>query len=166
MPSRVAVLVALSILVSADRAPCQASARPTSVEEIRALISDGEPDSAIALAKTALSSDSGNVDILFALADAQAASGESGGRRATLNRIIRLHPRSVEVRIAIAEDFFNHKQLDSAAYYANAALANSNRRSADAFYWVGRTHQEAGRADSALFYYRGAWTLLHRGELF
>lgn len=166
MRNLIAVTFMLALLATAGIAQCQPSARSTSTDEIRKLLLGGEPDSAVAAARSALTTDTGNVDLLLALADAQAASGAARDRRATLNRILRLHPRSVEARIAIAEDFFGLKQLDSAANFAYSALAYSNRRSADAFYWVGRIHQESGRPDSALFYYRGSWTLLHTGDLF
>jgi tetratricopeptide (TPR) repeat protein len=130
------------------------------------LISTGQPDSALALARRAVMGDTANVDFLLALADAQKAKAQMMARRETLERVIETQPRSIEARVKIAEDFFEAQQLDSAAHYAYSALTKSNRRSADAYYWLGRIHQQAGHPDSALFYYRGAWVLLPDGDLF
>lgn len=135
-------------------------------DDVRTLISVGKADSALAVARRAVTEDSTDVSLLFALADAQKAKRHMRARRETLERILRTQPRSIDARVEIAEDFFEVKQLDSAAYSAYSALAKSNRRSVDAYYWLGRIHHQAGRPDSALFYYRGAWVLLPDGDLF
>lgn len=134
--------------------------------EVRALIAAGQLDSALSVVKRALSTDSMNVSLLTTLSDVQKAKGHLKARRQTLERIIRMRPRTIDARLEIARDLFESRQLDSAAQCANAALAYSNRRSVDAFYWLGRIHGEAGRPDSALVYYRWAWVLLPSGELF
>ncbi len=132
----------------------------------RLLLSEGKADSAVVLLSDALKADSVDVGLLLTLADAQKAKRQPRARRATLEKVLRIQKRSVEARLAIAEDFFAAKQLDSAAFFANAALLNSSRRSAGAYYWLGRIHQQAGRADSALFYFGGACMLLPSGRLF
>jgi len=138
----------------------------TAAYRARLLLSEGKADSAVVLLFEVLKVDSVDVGLLLTLADAQKAKRQPKARRATLEKILRIRKRSVEARLAIAEDFFAQEQFDSAAYFAGAALVNSNRGSAEAYYWLGRIHQQTGRPDSAVFYYRGAWTLLPSGELF
>jgi tetratricopeptide (TPR) repeat protein len=136
------------------------------VEEVRALVGSGQLDSALSVVRRALTIDSLNVDLLKTLGDIQRIKGQSKARRATLDKIIGLQPRAIDARLEIAEELFESGKLDSAAHFAGTALAQSNRRSADAFYWLGRIHGEAGRPDSALIYYRWAWILLPSGELY
>lgn len=159
-----ALLLALFLFGRDSKEPIAAPS--AAADDVRTLITAGEPDSALSLAKNLLSSDSGNVGLLLALADAQKAKKQMKARRETLERILQRQPRSIDARVEIAEDHFEAQQLDSAAHYAYSALTKSNRRSAESYYWLGRIHQQAGRPDSALFYYRGAWVLLPDGDLF
>lgn len=135
-------------------------------DEVGGLVDGGQLDSALTILKRALSTDSLNVGLLNYLSDIQKAKGQTQARRQTLERILRIQPRSIDARLKVAHDFFEFRQLDSAAQFADAALAQSNRRSAEAYYWLGRIHGEAGRPDSALVYYRWAWILLPDGDLF
>ncbi len=155
-------LIALVVVVGEVEAQTAASVN----DEVRGLIVGGQLDSALTILKRALSTDSLNVSLLIHLSDVQKAKGQSKARRTTLERIIRIQPRAIDARLEIAQGLLEARQLDSAAQYAYAALAQSNRRSADAYYWLGRIHGEAGRSDSALVHYRWAWILLPSGELF
>lgn len=159
-----ALLLALFLLGRDSKEPIAAPS--ATADDVRTLITAGEPDSALSMARHLLSSDSGNVGLLLALADAQKAKKQMKERRETLESIIQRQPRTIDARVEIAKDFFEAQQLDSASYYALAALTRSSRRSAIAYYWLGRIHEQAGRPDSALFYYRGAWVLLPNGDLF
>lgn len=155
-------LIALIVMVGEVEAQSAASVS----DEVGGLIAGGQLDSALTVLKRALSTDSLNVSLLNHLSSVQEAKGLSRERRATLERIIRIQPRAIDARLDITQELLEARQLDSAAQYAYAALAQSNRRSADAYYWLGRIHGEAGRPDSALVYYRWAWILLPSGELF
>jgi tetratricopeptide (TPR) repeat protein len=159
--------IALTVIaLIPDVVPGQKTAKPTVADDASALIRAGKADSAMTLVSQALSSDSANVKLLLALADIHKSKRQMNSRRAVLDRVLKLRPRSIEARIAVAEDFLSAKQLDSAGYFAQSAVIYSNRRSADAYYWVGRVHHQAGRADSAVYYYREAMRLLPAGGLY
>lgn len=146
--------------------PAQTRGSQPTVLVAQVLLRDGMPDSAVVILKHALKTDSSDIALLLALADAQGEARQLKGRRATLGKVLVLHKQSIEARVALSEDFLASKQLDSAAYFAQEALANSGRTSSVGYYLLGRVHEQAGRADSALFYYRGALMLLPVGELF
>jgi tetratricopeptide (TPR) repeat protein len=160
----------LIVLFSAISCPSVVSAQSrgakSTVLVAQALIKDGMSDSAIVMLTHALKTDSSDIALLLTLADAQGEARQMKGRRATLGKVLKFHKRSIEAQITLSEDFLAAKQLDSAAYFAQEALANSGRTSSAGYYLLGRVHEQAGRADSALFYYRGALMLLPVGELF
>jgi tetratricopeptide (TPR) repeat protein len=163
---RAVAIVLLLGLAASSNAEAQKRADSAIVTSAKSLISEGLSDSAIQLITVALDADSSNTMLLFSLADAQSIAGKKQARRSTLARILRVHKRSVPARIALAEDFFSANQLDSAAFFANEAALNSGGSSAEAYYWLARTHERAGRADSAYSYYLRAWSAQPFQELF
>jgi len=163
---RAVAIVILLGLAASSNADAQMRADSAIVMSAKSLISEGLSDSAIRLITVALDADSSNIMLLFSLADAQSVAGKKQARRSTLERILRIHKRSVPARIELVEDFFSAKQFDSAAYFANEAAINSGGSSAEAYYWLARTHERAGRADSAYSYYLRAWSARPFEELF
>lgn len=162
----VGIALAHQMLLGGTNASAQRPGKSPAIGAAQSLIEVGNADSAHAIITKALATDSLNVDLLLALAEAQKARHESNARRATLEKIIRVQKRSVDARLAIAQDFFALNQLDSAAFFANDAMVTSSRRSAESFYWLGRIHQQAGRLDSASFFYHSAWVVLPGGDLY
>ncbi len=160
------LIIFFSALSGPSEVPAETRGSEPAVLLSQALLRDGMPDSAVVILKHALKTDSSDIALLLALADAQGEARQMKGRRATLDRVMRLQRHSIEAQIALSEDFLASKNLDSAAYFAHEVLANSGRSSADGYYLLGRVHEQAGRADSALLYYRGAWMLLPVGELY
>ncbi len=158
------VIASLLLGLCSEQLAAAETARIESLVDI--LLKQGAVDSANAVIKRALITDSVNTSLLMSLADVQKARRQPKARRATLDRILTIQKRSVDARLALVEDFFAAKQLDSAAYFANTALSASSRRSAGAYYWLGRIHQQAGHPDSAYVYYKRAQTLLPIGNLF
>lgn len=132
----------------------------------RILAAQGDAQGAAQTLTEALKSDSLNVDLLLALADVQRTLRQKKERRATLERVLKIQVRSAAARVEIARDFFEQNRMDSAAVFANSAMLLSNRRSGGAFYWLGRIHEQAGRLDSAYYYYDRAYTVLPSRELF
>lgn len=166
MTAHVIVTLLVLGLAASESANAQTRADSAIVTTAKSLASGGMPDSAIQLITVALEKDSSNSLLLSALADAQGLAGKRQARRSTFDRLLRAHKRSVPARIALVEDFFAANQLDSAAFFASEAARNSGGSNAEAFYWLGRIHEQAGRADSAYSYYLRAWTAQPSQELF
>lgn len=157
------VIAVLALALAGGQAPSPA---PTALESsIDLLVREDRVDSALVLLRDTLAVDSLNPRWHLRLAHLQKLKGQRAARRATLDRLLRIQRRPVEAQLELAQDFFDRGALDSAAYFGHAALASSGRRSAGAYYWLGRTHEQAGHADSALTYYRNAWLLLPSGGL-
>lgn len=154
--------VILLILVFGVAVPAfsQSGAKPLTVREVTSLVDRGLVDSAYTLTTAALKSDSTNLGLLTVLAELQKSKGQLKARRTTLDKIIAINRRAVDARVAIAEELLISGKVDSAKFYARAAAISSNSRSPEAFYWLGRAYHQAGRLDSALIYYRAAWTLV------
>lgn len=157
------VIAALALVLAAGQAPLPA---PSTLETaIDRLVREDKVDSALVLLRDTLATDSINPTLLLQLAHLQKQKGQRTARRGTLEKILRTQRRPVAAQIELARDFLDRNVLDSAAHFGQAAIASSSRRSADAFYWRGRIHEQAGQADSALLCYKNAWLLLPSGGL-
>lgn len=158
------VILSLALLQTAAlHAQTQSS---SALIQARGQSAQGDAKGAAATLNKALSADSLNVELLLALADVQRTLRQMKERRATLERVLKIQGRSSAARVEIARDFFDQNQMDSAAVFANSAMLLSNRRNGDAFYWLGRVHEHAGRLDSAFYYYDRAYTVLPSRDLF
>lgn len=150
-------------LLGVHQTQAQSTGTASTTLYAKMLLREGQADSALAVLNSAIANDSTNVALLLVLAEAQGSARKLKARRTTLAKVLRIEKNAVAANVLLAADFFETKHLDSAAYFATVALANSGRSSAEAYYWLGRIHQQAGRADSALFYFNGAMMLLPTG---
>jgi tetratricopeptide (TPR) repeat protein len=165
----VLILYALVVVCAAmiPAAAHQSAAAATDVVGTASvLLQLGKADSALALVKRALRSDSTNAELWLALGDLQEARGRTVARIAALRRALELQPRSATALEGLAESYLAAGPPDSARAYAWAALRGGSWRSPNAFYLVGRAFEMQGIADSAIVYYRWAWSLMPRSRLF
>ena len=144
----------------------QSSASTAALEHARLLLASSQADSARTILNAAISQDSMNASLWLELAEVQQVLKQPRGRRQSLEWIRQLPGPNPEARVALANDFFNGGQLDSAAIFAHEAIARSGQRSARAYYWLGRIHDKSGHADSAFVYYQAAWMHASLGGLF
>lgn len=146
----------LAVIVAVPARP----AEPAAVETAMYLLSWGKADSALAVVRTALRTDSADADLWMAAAAIYETRGQSTRRLEALRQAVRCSPRSVAAHAGLADAFLRRKTLDSAAVHAYAALVHGRHQSPDAYFVVGRLHEEQGRLDSAITYYHWAWSLL------
>jgi Tfp pilus assembly protein PilF len=148
--------LALMVLVASPAGP----AEPPATERATYLLSWGKSDSALAVVRSALRADSADADLWVALAAIYETRGQATRRLEALRQAVRCAPHSVAAHAGLADAFLRRKALDSAAVHSYAALGCSLRQSPDAYFLVGRVHEEQGHLDSAITYYHWAWNFL------
>ena len=143
----------------ARAAPTQRTSKET-LSIADALMAQGMQDSARVILRSALKSDSMNVDLWLRLAKVERKRGRASARSNALNRVFRLSPRTVEGRIELVPDLLDRNRTDSALVMAKQAVALGHAIDPLGWYWLGRAYQLSAQFDSASAAFQQAYKLL------
>jgi cytochrome c-type biogenesis protein CcmH/NrfG len=127
------------------------------------LMSQGNLDSARVVLRSALASDSLNVNFWLQLARVEKKRGRASAHSDALRRVFQLAPRTVEGRLELVPDLIERNKADSALLMAKQAVSLSHSLEPMGWYWLGRAHQHAAQFDSASVAFQRAYALLDRG---
>ncbi len=166
-PTLFAIGLTLAGALSCCFQVARAAPMPRSQKEISAsvdaLISQGKLDSARVILRSALASDSMNVDFWLRLARVEKKRRRASARSDALHRVFHLTPRTLEGRIELIPDLLDRHRTDSALVMAKQTLALTHSIDAVSWYWMGRAYEQSAQFDSASAAFQQAYTLLGRG---
>ncbi|MEW5701114.1 MAG: tetratricopeptide repeat protein [Candidatus Zixiibacteriota bacterium] len=160
----------LLTLLTVTAVPSLAQDAPANKRDVPAvaasLIRTGHADSALAMVRRAIRADSTDANLWLALGEVYAALGRMTARISAFRRAHELQPAAADALAGLAESFLAGGQADSAGVYAWKFTKLGQWRNPEAYYLIGRVYEAQGQADSAIYYYRWALSLLPRRGLF
>lgn len=155
-------LLAALLLLAAVMLPLTGRAE-TAPERARALLSRGEPDSAMAVIDSSLATDSANSGLWITKAEIHAARSEREQQIAALRTVLRRYPAYPDAIIGLAHACLDSGLVDSAARYLPPILFRPGPHQIEALSLKAQILESQGRADSAIALYERAYEILdHR----